>query len=115
MNLWYLIACKARISDFSMFQHIIQDAVTLFVIIDPIALVPVFIAITYRQDPHERQKIALRAVLISAVVLGGFLIFGQFLLTALDVSLSAFQIGGGLVFKLGQPVGAAAKPATRVN
>jgi multiple antibiotic resistance protein len=80
-----------------MLQHIIQDAVTLFVIIDPIALVPVFIAITYRQDPQARQKIALRAVLISAVVLGGFLIFGQFLLNALDVSLSAFQIGGGLV------------------
>lgn len=80
-----------------MLQNIIQDAVTLFVIIDPIALVPVFIAITYRQNPQERQKIALRAVLISAVVLGGFLIFGQFLLKALDVSLSAFQIGGGLV------------------
>ncbi len=80
-----------------MFQDIIQDAVTLFVIIDPIALVPVFIAITHDQDAQERQKIALRAVSISAVILSGFLIFGQFLLTALDVSLSAFQIGGGLV------------------
>jgi multiple antibiotic resistance protein len=77
--------------------HIIQDAVTLFVIIDPIALVPIFISITHRQEPQERQKIALRAVLLSAVVLGGFLVFGQFLLTALGVSLSAFQIGGGLV------------------
>jgi len=77
--------------------HIIQDAVTLFVIIDPIALVPIFISITHRQEPQERQKIALRAVFLSAVVLGGFLVFGQFLLTALGVSLSAFQIGGGLV------------------
>jgi len=80
-----------------MFQHIIQDAVTLFVIIDPIALVPIFIGITQHKDVQTRQEIALRAVLISAVVLGGFLIFGQFLLSALEVSLSAFEIGGGLV------------------
>jgi multiple antibiotic resistance protein len=80
-----------------MFQDIVQDAVTLFVIIDPIALVPVFIAITNRKDAQERQKIALRAVSISAIILSGFLIFGQFLLNALDVSLAAFQIGGGLV------------------
>ncbi|WP_041429652.1 MarC family protein [Synechococcus sp. PCC 7502] len=80
-----------------MWQHITQDAITLFVIIDPIALVPVFISITHREEPEARQKIALRAVLLSAGILGGFLIFGQFLLAALGVSLPAFQIGGGLV------------------
>jgi len=80
-----------------MFQNIIHDAVTLFVIIDPIALVPIFIGITQHKDTQDRQKIALRAVLISAIVLGGFLIFGQFLLSALEVSLPAFEIGGGLV------------------
>jgi multiple antibiotic resistance protein len=80
-----------------MFQNIIHDAVTLFVIIDPIALVPIFIGITQHKDTQSRQKIALRAVLISAIVLGGFLIFGQFLLSALEVSLPAFEIGGGLV------------------
>ncbi len=78
-------------------QHLIQDAVTLFVIIDPIALVPIFIAVTQQDSPEQRQKIALRAVIISAVVLAGFIVLGQFLLDALDVSLPAFQIGGGLV------------------
>jgi len=78
-------------------QHIIQDAVTLFVIIDPIALVPIFIAITHLESSEQRQKIALRAVLISAAILGGFIGLGQPLLNALGVSLSAFQIGGGLV------------------
>jgi multiple antibiotic resistance protein len=79
------------------FQDVIQDTVTLFVIIDPIALVPIFIGVTQNQNVQGRQTIALRAVAISAVVLGGFLVFGQFLLQALEVSLSAFKIGGGLV------------------
>jgi len=80
-----------------MLQHFIQDLLTLFVIIDPIALVPIFIAITNRETPAQRQNIALRSVAISAVVLSGFLVFGQILLTALAISLEAFQIGGGLV------------------
>ncbi len=80
-----------------MLQHIIQDAVTLFVIIDPLALVPIFITITLHQDAQTKQKTALRAALISAVILSGFLVFGQFLLKALEVSLPAFEIGGGLV------------------
>jgi len=80
-----------------MLQHFIQDLLTLFVIIDPIALVPIFIAITNRETPAQRQNIALRSILISAVVLSGFLVFGQILLTALAISLEAFKIGGGLV------------------
>jgi multiple antibiotic resistance protein len=80
-----------------MLQHFIQDLLTLFVIIDPIALVPIFIAITNRETPAQRQNIALRSVVISAVVLSGFLVFGQILLTALEISLEAFEIGGGLV------------------
>lgn len=83
-----------------MFKHIIQDTVTLFVIIDPISLIPLFIAITRREDPSQRQKIALRAVALAATVLISFILLGQFFLNAMAISLEAFQIGGGLVLMI---------------
>jgi opacity protein-like surface antigen len=67
----------------------------------------------------DRVGIKLQTSLISAVQsVGGGFYFGTGGAGAGLTSYSSmyqFQIGGGLVFKLGQPVGAAAKPATRVN
>jgi len=83
-----------------LLKHIIHDAVTLFVIIDPISLVPLFIALTSREDPAQRRKIALRATALAAIVLISFIIVGQFLLDSIEISLSAFQIGGGLVLMI---------------
>ncbi len=83
-----------------LLKHIIHDAVTLFVIIDPISLVPLFIALTSREDPAQRRKIALRATALAAIVLIGFIMVGQFLLDSIEISLSAFQIGGGLVLMI---------------
>jgi len=83
-----------------LLKHIIHDAVTLFVIIDPISLVPLFIALTSREDPAQRRKIALRATALAAIVLIGFIMVGQFLLDSIEISLPAFQIGGGLVLMI---------------
>ncbi|AFZ44710.1 multiple antibiotic resistance (MarC)-related protein [Halothece sp. PCC 7418] len=80
-----------------MFQHFLQDATTLFVVIDPVGLVPVFIAITQKEPQVSRQRIALLGVGISAIILFAFMIGGQTLLSALDISLPAFKIAGGLL------------------
>lgn len=83
-----------------MGNHLIEDFVTLWVVIDPVGSIPVFIAFTARQLPAERRKTALRAVLISFGILLVFIIGGQILLDALQVPLAAFQIAGGLVLFL---------------
>ncbi len=80
-----------------MLQHFIQDATTLFVVIDPVGLVPIFIAITKKEPQFSRQRIALLGVGISAIILFTFMIAGQALLKALDISLPAFQIAGGII------------------
>jgi len=80
-----------------MLQHFLQDATTLFVVIDPVGLVPVFIAITQKEPQVSRQKIALLGVGISTIILFAFMIGGQTLLSALDISLPAFKIAGGLL------------------
>lgn len=80
-----------------MLQHFFQDAITLFVVIDPIGLVPIFIAITQKEPQFTRQRIAFLGVGISTIVLLAFLALGQFLLEALDISLPAFRMAGGIV------------------
>jgi len=71
-----------------------------FAVIDPIGTVPVFIAVTSRYEDQVKRKIAVKAALISAIVLIFFVVVGEVILTALKISLSAFQIAGGIVLFL---------------
>lgn len=81
-------------------QDLIERFVTLWVVIDPIGTIPVFIAVTAGIDAAARRKTALQAVLVSAGVLLFFLIFGQLLIDALDIGLNSFQVAGGIVLFL---------------
>ena len=81
-------------------QTAFQDFVTLWVVIDPIGTVPVFIAVTAAMQASERRKTALQATAISAGVLVFFLIFGQLLIDALGIGLKSFQVAGGIILFL---------------
>ncbi|MDX2270930.1 MAG: MarC family protein [Cyanobacteriota bacterium] len=81
-------------------HHVLQDAITLFVVIDPVGVIPIFIAVTYQQTSPDRQKTALLGVLISALILLLFITGGQYLLEVLGISLPAFRIAGGIVLFL---------------
>lgn len=71
-----------------------------FAVIDPIGTVPVFIAVTSRLDKSTKRKVALLASLAASAILLFFVIAGEFILTAMDIPLSAFQIAGGIVLFL---------------
>jgi multiple antibiotic resistance protein len=73
---------------------------TLFVIVDPIGLAPIFVALTQGMNARERRRIGLRAVVISAIVLAVFALFGDGLLRAIGISMPAFQIAGGVLLFL---------------
>lgn len=80
-----------------MWDSIVKDFVYFFAVIDPIGTIPVFLAYTTGFDAAIRKKVALKAVLISTLILLGFVIVGQLFLEAMSIPLSAFQIAGGLV------------------
>lgn len=73
---------------------------TLFVIIDPIGLAPLFVALTNGMDTRTRHAIARRATLTALGVLTLFALFGHTLLDFMGISLSAFRIAGGLLLFL---------------
>ncbi len=81
-------------------NDLIATFIFFFAVIDPIGTVPVFIAVTSRYDDQIKRRIALKAALVSAMVLVFFVVAGEVILTAIDIPLSAFQIAGGIVLFL---------------
>jgi multiple antibiotic resistance protein len=78
-------------------DYLISTLVTLFVVVDPVGLVPTFVAITHGLPRSTRRQIAIRASLIATAILIGTAAVGDWLLTRLGISLPAFRIAGGLL------------------
>lgn len=73
---------------------------TLFVVIDPPGLVPLFIALTQGMDREHRRHLAQRACIIAAVLLTAFGLLGEQLLGFIGISMPAFRIAGGILLFL---------------
>lgn len=80
--------------------ELITAFVTLFVIIDPIGLAPLFVALTTGEDAARRRGIAIRACLISLGLLVLFGLLGEAVLGFAGISLAAFRIAGGILLFL---------------
>ncbi|MGR3464641.1 MarC family protein [Limimaricola sp.] len=73
---------------------------TLFVIVDPIGLAPLFVAMTAGMSDSQRRKIAARALLTSAGLMLLFLLLGDAVLRFIGISVPAFRIAGGVLLFL---------------
>lgn len=73
---------------------------SLFVILDPIAVVPSFLSMTPRDTPAQRIRMAKLASLVTAGVLLIFALSGRMLFTLLGITIPAFQIAGSIVLLL---------------
>lgn len=74
--------------------------VTLFVIVDPVGLAPLFAALTRGSDAAHRRRIALRACIIAGGVLTVFGLFGDAVLGFVGISMPAFRVAGGILLFL---------------
>lgn len=83
-----------------MLDLIIPAFVTLFIIIDPIGLVPVFMALTTDGDARYRRTMAAKGVIIAFFILLFFALLGEPLLAALGISMPAFRMAGGILLFL---------------
>lgn len=79
---------------------LITAFVTLFVIIDPIGLVPLFVALTQGMSARDRRAIGLRACVTAAVLLMLFAVLGEAVLGFVGISMPAFRIAGGILLFL---------------
>ncbi len=70
---------------------------TLFVIVDPIAVVPAFLAMTPDDPPAVRRRTARLACTVTAGVLLAFALLGDWILSYLRITPAAFQLAGSLL------------------
>lgn len=74
--------------------------VTLFVIMDPVGTIPIFLALTGGRSVASMRRAAWQAVAVSFGVIVAFAFFGQQILAYLNISLPALQMAGGLLLLL---------------
>jgi multiple antibiotic resistance protein len=78
-------------------DYLVSALVTLVVVVDPVGLVPAFLAVTHGLPQQARRRIAVRASIIAAAILAGTALVGDWLLRQLGITLPAFRIAGGLL------------------
>jgi multiple antibiotic resistance protein len=74
--------------------------ITLFVIIDPPGIVPVFLGLTRGYPERQRTRLAWQASVVAFAVIVVFAVFGQTLLSYLGISVPALMLAGGLLLLL---------------
>ena len=74
--------------------------VTLFVIMDPVGTIPIFLSLTRGRSRATARRAAWQAVSVSFGVIVAFAFFGQRILAYLGISLPALQCAGGLLLLL---------------
>jgi multiple antibiotic resistance protein len=77
---------------------ILLSFVTLITMVNPLAVIPSFVALTDRLSGRGRARVALIASMAVIVVLTVFLIAGNWVFQFFGITVPAFQIMGGIVF-----------------
>jgi multiple antibiotic resistance protein len=87
-------------SDISTITFGLQAFVTLLVILDPPGATPIFLGVLGNRTRAQRTLLAWQAAGTSLFVITLFALFGQFIVSYLDISMPALQGAGGLLLLL---------------
>ncbi|MEX2720403.1 MAG: MarC family protein [Candidatus Wukongarchaeota archaeon] len=82
---------------FSFLKDFIQTFLILFVMIDAIGIVPIFLSLTSDFSPKERKEIARKSAIVAGIIAVIFTFFGQFILDFFFLEAEDFFIAGGLL------------------
>lgn len=78
-------------------EQFVLAFIPLFVAMDPVGLVPVYLSMASNVAPEERNTVVMQAVSTAFLVGIGFFFLGRLLFTALGITEADFQIAGGLI------------------
>lgn len=83
-----------------MIDELVKFFVLFFVIVEPVTLVPVFAGLTEGADLAYRRRMAIKAIVVSGVVLTLFALGGSWFIRIMNISIDAFRIAGGVMLFL---------------
>jgi multiple antibiotic resistance protein len=84
----------------TLHEYILLAFSSLFVIVDPLATIPAFLAMTPTDTPEQRSRMAGVACCVAAGVLLGFSIAGGWIFKILGITMPAFQFAASIVLLL---------------
>ena len=85
------------LSDFIDVNNLITSTIALFVVIDPIGIIPLFISLTRNKSKKERKTVTSNAIITTGILLLVFAIAGTQILTIFGITISSFMIAGGIL------------------
>jgi len=77
--------------------NLLRAFFSIFVIMDILGNIPIFLSMSSRFKKKDKKKIANRAVISAGILLLIFLFIGKFVLNFFGISISSFKIAGGLI------------------
>ena len=99
-----------------MANQLLRFFVVFLVVVEPISLLPLFVGLTEGIAEPQRRQMALRAVIISAVILTVFALIGGPFLKVMSINIESFRIFGGLLlFLIALEMVFARMPGTRTS
>ncbi len=75
----------------------LSAALLLFLVIDPLGNIPMFMTTLKKVAPTRQRKVVVRELLIALVILVAFLFLGQYLLQMLHLTQTALTTAGGII------------------
>ncbi|NLH42452.1 MAG: MarC family protein [Planctomycetes bacterium] len=81
-------------------MEILSTAFLLFLVLDPVGNIPAFLVVLSHVPPERHARILVREMLIALATLVVFLLFGQYILAALQVSYGSLGVAGGIIMLL---------------
>ena len=78
----------------------VSAGILLFLIMDPLGNIPIFLSLLKGVAPERRRRVLLRELLIALVVLFAFLLGGQYILKVLQLKQESVSIAGGIILFL---------------
>lgn len=81
-------------------MDLIGAFVLLFVVMDPLGNIPIFLSVLEHVAPERRFRVLLRELLLALVILFAFLFGGQYVLAALHLSQYSISVAGGIILFL---------------
>ncbi|HLY05708.1 MAG TPA: MarC family protein [Rhizomicrobium sp.] len=102
-----------------MMKQFVDTFVTMFVVLDPVGSIPIFLIATAGLSAADRKKVAFTATLVALIVLMVFLWGAQYVFDEMHIGVPAFRIAGGAILFIfavqmilgGQHQGGAPEPA----
>ena len=78
-------------------RDLLKSTIALFVVLNPIGTVPLFIAITEKMEKEERKAVSKTAIIASGTVLIVFAVGGTEILSIFGITIFSFMIAGGVL------------------